>query len=228
MAKTVNLYEAKTKLSRLVEQAADGEEIIIAKAGRPRARLVSMGRPGKPRRAGRLEGAGRHCRQLRCSPAEEAARRFSKRWRVRLLLDTHVFLWWLADDDRLKKAEREAIRDQENDVYLSAASIWEIVIKQALGRLRTPEPASAAAHRLGLQPLPDYIRARRSNGDASAAPRRSLRSDPRGAGQDRDIDARELRHGDSRLIRAGLSPGLTSPRPLRFQHRGSKRGTALV
>jgi PIN domain nuclease of toxin-antitoxin system len=73
---------------------------------------------------------------------------------VRLLLDTHVFLWWLADDDRLKKAEREAIRNPENDVYLSAASIWEIVIKQGLGRLRVPESASVAARRLGLQPLP--------------------------------------------------------------------------
>jgi PIN domain nuclease of toxin-antitoxin system len=73
---------------------------------------------------------------------------------VRLLLDTHVFLWWLADDRRLDSAEREAIRDPENDVYLSAASVWEIVIKQALGRLRIPEPTSVAALRLGLQPLP--------------------------------------------------------------------------
>ena len=73
---------------------------------------------------------------------------------MRFLLDTHVFLWWLAGDDRLKKAEREAIRDPENDVYLSAASIWEIVIKQGLGRLRVPESASVAALRLGLQPLP--------------------------------------------------------------------------
>jgi PIN domain nuclease of toxin-antitoxin system len=73
---------------------------------------------------------------------------------VRLLLDTHVFLWWLADNGRLEAAEREAIRDPENDVYLSAASVWEIVIKEALGRLRVPEPASVAAQRLGLQPLP--------------------------------------------------------------------------
>jgi prevent-host-death family protein len=56
MAKTVNLYEAKTRLSRLVEQAADGEEIIIAKAGRPRARLVSMGRPGRSRKPGAWKG----------------------------------------------------------------------------------------------------------------------------------------------------------------------------
>ena len=73
---------------------------------------------------------------------------------MRLLLDTHVFLWWLADDKRLRSAEREAIRNPENDVYLSSASIWEIVIKKELGRLRTPEPASTAALRLGLQPLP--------------------------------------------------------------------------
>jgi prevent-host-death family protein len=56
MAKTVNLYEAKTQLSRLVEQAAKGEEIIIAKAGRPRARLVPMGRSGKPRKPGDWKG----------------------------------------------------------------------------------------------------------------------------------------------------------------------------
>jgi len=56
MSKTVNLYEAKTRLSRLVEEAAKGEEIIIAKAGRPLARLVSMGRPGKPRKPGAWKG----------------------------------------------------------------------------------------------------------------------------------------------------------------------------
>jgi len=56
MAKTVNLYEAKTSLSRLVEQAARGEEIVIAKAGRPRARLVPMGRRAKPRKPGAWKG----------------------------------------------------------------------------------------------------------------------------------------------------------------------------
>lgn len=73
---------------------------------------------------------------------------------MRLLLDTQIFLWWLADDRRLTAPSRDAIRNPENDVYLSAASVWEIVIKRAFGRLRIPEPASAAALRLGLQPLP--------------------------------------------------------------------------
>ena len=72
---------------------------------------------------------------------------------MRLLVDTHVFLWWFADDRRLSAAERGAIRDAANEVYLSAASVWEIAIKKALGRLRVPEPVSAAALPLGFEPL---------------------------------------------------------------------------
>ncbi len=53
---TVNLYEAKTKLSRLVERAAAGEEIIIAKAGRPLARLVPLAKRTAPRPLGLLAG----------------------------------------------------------------------------------------------------------------------------------------------------------------------------
>lgn len=52
----VNLYEAKTNLSELVERAARGEEIVIAKAGKPRARLVPMDRVGGERRPGRARG----------------------------------------------------------------------------------------------------------------------------------------------------------------------------
>lgn len=73
---------------------------------------------------------------------------------MRLLVDTHVYLWWRSDDPRLGVAEREAIRDGANDVLLSAASVWEMAIKQTLGRLRVPEPPSAAAVRLGFEPLP--------------------------------------------------------------------------
>ena len=51
MSETVNIYEAKTNLSRLVDRAAQGEEIVIAKAGKPKAKLVPY-RPEKKRRAG--------------------------------------------------------------------------------------------------------------------------------------------------------------------------------
>ncbi|WP_457629816.1 type II toxin-antitoxin system VapC family toxin [Oceanithermus sp.] len=57
----------------------------------------------------------------------------------RLLLDTHAFLWWIADDPRLSPAARKAIADGANEVYLSAVSVWEMVIKMDLGRLEFPE-----------------------------------------------------------------------------------------
>jgi prevent-host-death family protein len=55
-SQTVNLYEAKTRLSELVDRAAAGEEIVIAKAGSPKARLVPLPRIGKPRKPGGWEG----------------------------------------------------------------------------------------------------------------------------------------------------------------------------
>jgi PIN domain nuclease of toxin-antitoxin system len=58
-----------------------------------------------------------------------------------LLLDTHVFLWLIADDARMPEHWREAIRDPANAVYLSVASVWEAVIKQQLGKLPLPGPA---------------------------------------------------------------------------------------
>lgn len=54
--KQVNMHEAKTHLSRLVERAAAGEEIVIAKAGKPMVKLVPVSATGGPRRLGRLAG----------------------------------------------------------------------------------------------------------------------------------------------------------------------------
>jgi PIN domain nuclease of toxin-antitoxin system len=54
---------------------------------------------------------------------------------MRLLLDTHVVLWWLGDDSTLGDDVKETI-DTEVDVFVSAATIWEVSIKQALGKLR--------------------------------------------------------------------------------------------
>jgi PIN domain nuclease of toxin-antitoxin system len=54
---------------------------------------------------------------------------------VRFLLDTHALLWWFTDDPRLSPAVREAIQDTDNEVFVSAASAWEISTKQRLGKL---------------------------------------------------------------------------------------------
>ena len=54
---------------------------------------------------------------------------------MRLLLDTHAFLWWLAGSERLSDAARHAIEDEANRVLISAASAWEITTKHRLGKL---------------------------------------------------------------------------------------------
>jgi PIN domain nuclease of toxin-antitoxin system len=59
---------------------------------------------------------------------------------MKLLLDTHIFLWLISGDTRLSASLRQIIRNPENDVYLSVVSIWEAIIKHGLGKLFLPEP----------------------------------------------------------------------------------------
>lgn len=72
---------------------------------------------------------------------------------MRLLLDTHALLWWLADDPSLREAAREAIASPESAVFVSAGSAWEIAIKQALGKLRGPGDLEAELESEGFAPL---------------------------------------------------------------------------
>ena len=55
--------------------------------------------------------------------------------RLRLLLDTHALIWWLAADRALGPAARDAISDPANDIFVSAASAWEIATKHRIGKL---------------------------------------------------------------------------------------------
>ena len=55
---------------------------------------------------------------------------------MRLLLDTHSFLWWLNDDPTLKEAARVSISSPSSTIWVSTASLWEISIKQSLGKLQ--------------------------------------------------------------------------------------------
>jgi PIN domain nuclease of toxin-antitoxin system len=61
---------------------------------------------------------------------------------MRLLLDTHALLWWLAGDPSLSRTAQDAIGEQSNDVFVSAASAWEIAVKHRLGKL--PDAAALA------------------------------------------------------------------------------------
>ena len=59
---------------------------------------------------------------------------------MRLLLDTHIFLWFISGDARLPPDWRESIRDADNAVYLSVVSLWEALVKYRLGKLPLPHP----------------------------------------------------------------------------------------
>ena len=73
---------------------------------------------------------------------------------MRLLLDTQVLLWWLAGDRRLTAATRRALASAESDVFVSAASAWEISIKKALGKLAAPDDLVDQLEREAFEPLP--------------------------------------------------------------------------
>ncbi len=65
---------------------------------------------------------------------------------LRLLLDTHALIWWWTDDTRLSAAARSAIMDEANEIFVSAASAWELATKQRLGKLaEVPDAASRFA-----------------------------------------------------------------------------------
>lgn len=72
----------------------------------------------------------------------------------RLLLDTHAFLWWLSDDPALGAVARQMIGEPRNQVLVSAASIWEISIKQAKGMLEAPEDLEVLVEDEGFTKLP--------------------------------------------------------------------------
>jgi PIN domain nuclease of toxin-antitoxin system len=55
---------------------------------------------------------------------------------MKYLLDTHAFLWFVADDNRLSSKAKSIIQDSNNEIFFSAASAWEMAIKSKLGRLK--------------------------------------------------------------------------------------------
>jgi PIN domain nuclease of toxin-antitoxin system len=78
---------------------------------------------------------------------------------MRLLLDTHVFLWFISGSDRIPARVRSILRDPQNEVFLSVASVWEAVIKYQLRKLELPEspatylPAQRRRHNIVSLPI---------------------------------------------------------------------------
>ncbi len=73
---------------------------------------------------------------------------------MRMLLDSHVVLWSIAGDSKLNSDLRRKIADPGNDVFVSAASVWEIAIKQRLGKLDAPGNLFEVIEATGFAPLP--------------------------------------------------------------------------
>lgn len=71
-----------------------------------------------------------------------------------LLLDTHVALWALSDLDRLPESVQRELADPRNVVAVSAAAVWEVEIKRALGKLTAPDGFATECARLGFDELP--------------------------------------------------------------------------
>jgi PIN domain nuclease of toxin-antitoxin system len=88
---------------------------------------------------------------------------------MNLLLDTHALLWWQTNDERLSNRARALIGDEMNEVFVSAASAWEIATKQRLGKLdEVPDAASRFAELVaadGFEHLPiTYMHSLRAGG----------------------------------------------------------------
>ena len=57
---------------------------------------------------------------------------------MKYLVDTHIFIWWMKQDKRIKKEIKSILQDPQNYIYLSIATVWEIVIKKKIGKLKVP------------------------------------------------------------------------------------------
>jgi len=153
--KLINIQAAKTHLSRIVEDVVEGEDVVLAKSGKPMVRLVRYAQTRKPRQPGRLAGKGWEApdcwepgeSELESSIEEPILREepalapvLPRRPRIlRLLLDSHVVVWWLTSPERLSAETRALIAAPGNDIILSAASVWELGLKIARRKLTLPE-----------------------------------------------------------------------------------------
>jgi PIN domain nuclease of toxin-antitoxin system len=72
---------------------------------------------------------------------------------VRLLIDSHAFLWWSEDSPALGSAARSAIADPVNEALISVAALWELTIKASSGKLTLPADLETMAATLGFSVL---------------------------------------------------------------------------
>jgi PIN domain nuclease of toxin-antitoxin system len=73
---------------------------------------------------------------------------------MKYLLDTHIFLWWITDNTKLQNKTRDLISDKSNELFLSSASLWEIMIKSKLNKIDlTDEPKAYLKEQVELNSI---------------------------------------------------------------------------
>jgi PIN domain nuclease of toxin-antitoxin system/antitoxin (DNA-binding transcriptional repressor) of toxin-antitoxin stability system len=132
------MHEAKTHLSQLVERALAGEEIVLTRRGEPAVRLVPEHRAGGfAALAGVWKG------------------RASRHAALKLLLDTHLVLWWMAGEpSRISEKALAALGSEGIEPIVSAVTVWEAAIKRGLGKLEAPTDMLAQLEGAGVELLP--------------------------------------------------------------------------
>ena len=151
----VNIHEAKTHFSRLLRKVASGEEVTIARAGVPVARLVPVITQAAKRPLGFDKGKVWVAEDFDAPLPDDLLR--DVLWRrtagtgkaqtaeafVKYLLDTMVWLWSVADQENLRREAVAILQSGSEELFLSAVSSWEIAIKTQLGKYNLPEPPTS-------------------------------------------------------------------------------------
>ena len=122
---------------------------------------------------------------------------------LRLLLDTHAFVWCLSDVPRLAEGARNAIADPRNDVFVSAVTGWEISVKRAKGRMTAPDNLLAMVEKKGLHSSAVDLPSRRAGGTSADAPSGPGRPDADRAGPGRRARPRHQRYPHPALWHPG-------------------------
>ena len=73
---------------------------------------------------------------------------------MKILIDTHILLWWLEASPRLAERGRKEIDSENNEIYVSCVSLWEIAIKTAIGKLKVPDGLSEVLKENAITVLP--------------------------------------------------------------------------
>jgi len=162
-----NIHEAKSQLSKLVEHAMNGEEVIIAKPGNRWSGWCPFTPTIHPP-GGQWKGRVRIAEDFDTLPDDIASAFGSSRHDA---LPRYPRLPLVARRPAtLIEAARKAIGDGKNTVYVSAAAVWEITIKRALGKLDAPDDIEAAMAANRFLPLPITIRTPRCRNTAEPPP----------------------------------------------------------